>query len=53
MGVAAMERLMAGESGVMVGLDGRVIAPVPIEEVTTKTRGIGEEYYKMAYTLSR
>jgi len=37
----------------MVGLDGRVISSVPLEEVTTKMRAIGEEYFKMAYTLSR
>lgn len=53
MGVAAMERILAGESGVMVGLDGREISTVPLEEVTTKMRGISEEYYSMAYTLSR
>lgn len=53
MGVAAMERLLAGESGVMVGLDGREISPVPLEEVTTKMRGISEEYYGMAHILSR
>jgi 6-phosphofructokinase 1 len=53
MGVAAMDRILAGESGVMVGLDGREISTVPLEEVTTKMRGISEEYYSMAYTLSR
>jgi 6-phosphofructokinase 1 len=53
MGTAAVERLLAGETTVMVGLNGRDIVSVPLEEVTTKTRQIGEEYYKMAYTLSR
>jgi len=53
MGVAALERIVAGESGVMVGLDGRVISNVLLEDVTTKTRPISEEYYAMAYTLSR
>ncbi len=53
MGTAAVERLLAGESAVMVGLDGRQISSVPLEEVTTKMRAIGEEYFKMAYTLSR
>ncbi len=53
MGTAAVERLIAGESAVMVGLDGRTISSVPLEEVTTKVRPIGEEYFKMAHILSR
>jgi 6-phosphofructokinase 1 len=53
MGTAAVERLLAGETAVMVGLDGRQISTVPLEDVTTKTRPIGEEYFRMAYTLSR
>lgn len=53
MGTAAVERLLAGESSVMVGLDGRQISTVPLEDVTTKMRAIGDEYFKMAYTLSR
>jgi 6-phosphofructokinase 1 len=53
MGTSAVERLLAGESAVMVGLNGREIVSVPLEDVTTKTREIGEEYFKMAYTLSR
>ncbi|MDX1991333.1 MAG: 6-phosphofructokinase [bacterium] len=53
MGVAALERMVAGESGIMVGLDGRVISPIPLEEVTKNTRPISEEYYSMAWTLSR
>jgi len=53
LGTAAVERMLDGQSCVMVGLDGRVISSVPLEEVTTKMRAIGEEYFKMAYTLSR
>ncbi len=53
MGTAAIDRLLAGESGIMVGLDGRDIASHPLEEVTTKMRAITESYYEMAYTLSR
>lgn len=53
MGVAATERLLAGESSVMVGLDGREISPVPLADVTTKTRPIGEHYLKMSHMLSR
>jgi len=53
MGTAAVERMLDGESCVMVGLDGRKISSVPLEDVTTKMRAIGDEYFKMAYTLSR
>jgi len=53
MGVNAVERLLNGESGVMVGLDGREIAPRNLEEVTTRTRNITESYYEMAWMLSR
>ncbi len=53
MGVAAFEKMLAGESGVMVGLQGRKMVSVPLEEVTTKVREIDEEYYRMAHILSR
>ena len=53
MGVRAIEMLQNGESGVMVGLDGRQLVPVPMEEVTTKMRAISDPYYEMAYMLSR
>lgn len=53
MGTAAIDRLLAGDSGIMVGLDGRDITSHPLEEVTTKMRAITESYYEMAYTLSR
>lgn len=53
MGVQAVERLLRGENGVMVGLDGREISPVPLEEVTTRARTITESYYEMAWMLSR
>jgi 6-phosphofructokinase 1 len=53
LGVAAVEVLAEGESGVMVGLDGREISPVLIEEVIGKQRTIGEGYFRMAEFLSR
>ena len=53
MGVKAIEMLKDGESGVMVGLDGRQLGPVPIEEVTTKMRAISDLDYEMAFMLSR
>jgi 6-phosphofructokinase 1 len=53
MGVQAVDRLLAGETGIMVGLDGRALTDVPLEQVTTKARTISDGYYDMAYTLSR
>lgn len=53
MGVNAAERLLRGESSVMVGLDGRDISAVPLSEVTTKARVISPEYFAMAHMLSR
>ncbi|NDJ85777.1 MAG: 6-phosphofructokinase [Chloroflexi bacterium] len=53
MGVVAVEELVSGNSGVMVGLDGRQMSTVPLEEVVVKQRNISESYYKMAEVLSR
>lgn len=53
LGVGAAERLIAGESGVMVGLDGREISTMPLEDVTSRPRPINPAYFKMAHTLSR
>ena len=53
LGTAAVEHLLAGESGQMVGLDGRVISTIPLSEVTKRTREISDEYYEMAWALSR
>jgi 6-phosphofructokinase 1 len=53
MGVNAVERLLNGEQGVMVALQGRDIGTVSLEDATTNQREIGEGYFNMAYTLSR
>ncbi len=53
MGVAAVECLRNGQYGVMVGLNGPSITPVPIEEVTAKTRSADLAYSEMADILSR
>lgn len=53
MGVKAVEVLRNGESGVMVGLDGREMGTTPLEEVTSKMRTISESYFDMARILSR
>lgn len=53
MGVAALEKLITGEDGVMVGLEGRDMVSVPLEEVTTRARTLTDSYFKMAWMLSR
>lgn len=53
LGVKAVEVLLEGKTGVMVGLDGRDIVPQDLVDVTTRTREITPSYYDMAYTLSR
>jgi 6-phosphofructokinase 1 len=53
MGVAAVNRLIEGETGVMVAITGRGQSTVPLEDVTSKTRDITEQYYKLADVLSR
>jgi 6-phosphofructokinase 1 len=53
MGVAAVECLRDGKSGVMVGLQGNQIVPVPIEEVTARNREADMDYYALADILSR
>lgn len=53
MGVDAVEWLLSGKSGVMVGRQGREQVPVPLEDATTKMRTIGDEYMEMAQVLSR
>lgn len=53
MGVAAVERLMAGETGVMVGLHGREIGTVTLEEATSNDRTVGDDYIRMAEILAK
>jgi 6-phosphofructokinase 1 len=53
LGVDAVERLVAGESGVMVGLHGRDIGTVSLEDATSKQRSISEVYVEMAEILAR
>jgi 6-phosphofructokinase 1 len=52
-GVNAVERLLAGESGVMVGLRAREVLPVPLEESGTRQREPDMEFYRMARMLAR
>jgi 6-phosphofructokinase 1 len=53
LGTAALERMLDGANGIMVGLDGREISPIPLEEVTARNRKLTENYYEMAWALSR
>jgi 6-phosphofructokinase 1 len=53
LGVAAVERLQKGESGVMVGLKAREIIGTPLAEVAGRQRGPDLEYYRMARMLAR
>jgi len=53
LGTMAVEQLLEGESGKMVGLDGRDITMRPLEDVVSRTREISKKYYQMAWELSR
>ncbi|MBN1679480.1 MAG: 6-phosphofructokinase [Anaerolineae bacterium] len=53
MGTSAVERLIAGETGVMIALDGRDISTVSLEDATTKQRAVSETYFKMAEVLAK
>ena len=52
-GVAAVDRLQAGEHGVMVGLNGREIGATPLAEVCGQRRRANLEYYRMARMLAK
>jgi 6-phosphofructokinase 1 len=53
MGVKAAETLLAGETDVMVGLSGRDLVLMALEEVTSKNREPNLEYYDLALVLAR
>ncbi len=53
LGHRAVEALINGESGHMVGLQGNAIALVPIHEVVNQNRPASMEYYKMSRDLAR
>ncbi len=52
-GVRAVQALLEGESGVMVGLLGREIRTTPLEEVLSRSRTANIDYYEMARMLAR
>ena len=53
LGVKAVECLLNGESNVMVGLHGREIGTVSLDEVTDRNRQTDLEYYEIAEILAR
>ena len=52
-GVAAVEKLIAGETAVMVGLHGRLIEPCPLDDVCSKARVANLDYFRMAKMLAK
>lgn len=53
MGVEAVERLLAGETGVMVARVGRETRTIPFKDVISQSRNITADYFKMAEMLAR
>ena len=52
-GVRAVNYLLEGKTGVMTGLVGREIVPVPFSEIVGRNREISDEYYELARMLAR
>lgn len=53
LGVAAVERLLAGERGAMVGQQGNEIVSVPLEDVCANKRSVDLDYLRMAKMLAK
>ena len=53
LGVAAVEALLNDQTGVMVGLQGREVELLSLEEVTQQERSTIMEYFDMARMLAR
>lgn len=52
-GVKAVEFLLSGQTGVMTGLNGRDIEPVPLATVVSRKKPLSQESFQMAKILSR
>jgi len=52
-GMNAVERMLASDTGVMVGLAGREIGSAPLEDVCSKKRHANLDYYRMARMLAK
>lgn len=53
LGVAAVERLLEGERGVMVGMRGQEVIATPLAEVAGAKRRVNLDYYRMAKMLAK
>ncbi|MFQ6014844.1 MAG: 6-phosphofructokinase [Anaerolineae bacterium] len=53
LGAVAVNCLLNGQRGVMVGLRGGEIKTVPLEEVATRERGLDLDYYDLAEVLAK
>jgi len=53
LGVRAVELLLSGQTGQMVGLHGREIGTVSLEDATSRQREVAEEYIQMADMLAK
>jgi len=52
LGSAAVNALLEGKTDVMVGLNGRVVDLIPLEQVMSHQRAANMEYYEMARQLA-
>lgn len=52
-GYKAVEFLLGGQSGVMTGLVGRDIEPIPLATVCSKKKALNQEYFQMARVLAK
>jgi len=53
LGAEAVRQLVQGASGVMVGLVGNKIQPIPLEEVVNRRKELDLTFYEMAEVLAR
>jgi 6-phosphofructokinase 1 len=53
LGVAAIDAMCDDRTGVMVGLSGREIGSVPLEEVVARSKGANLAYHEVLKTLAR
>jgi 6-phosphofructokinase 1 len=52
MGVKAVDALLAGQTDIMLGLQGREVLPVPLEKVVTMQREANLDYFEMSKMLA-
>ncbi len=53
MGAAAVEWLLKGKSGFMVGLQGHELVPVPLKDVASNTKKPNLEYHELSHKLEQ